>query len=513
MTTALAELPPVYAAHARHVLASIEAGRRPTQAPPAKYATARTPSNPTLGQAAARTSLALGEPFMPWQQLVADVALELDPARPGCWRYPLVVFSVPRQAGKTTLMRAIRTTVATVRRNRIILMTAQTGKDAKKQWNKLVTRATAQDSPLAPFTAVRQSQGSEALTLPNGSAISPFAPTPKSVHGDTVHMWDIDEAWAFSADEGQALIDALDPTQITVPDRQAFLFSTQGTADSAWWAEYVEAGRAATADPASRMAYFEWSAPTDEDGAPIEPYAPETVASFHPAVGHTQALPDLMDKAKGPAAVWRRAYLNLQPGKDAAASASGIDLGAWGELGLAEHGGGSLDVPAGAVVSIGYAVAGDRSGASIWAAWPHETPQGQRTHLQLVASQPGAAWLPGALVELQRALAPRVIVANDGGLTRNATAEARRLGVQVTAYGVRDYTEASTGLVAAVADGDLTHDATQAIADAIEVAVLKPMGGSRGYDERASGGPIDHLQAALVAHHAAQAATPTIQLF
>lgn len=508
MSTTLAELPAAYAEHARHVLASIEAGRRPTLAPPAKYATARTPSNQTLGPAAARTSLALGEPFMPWQQLVADVALELDPDRPGCWRYPLVVITVPRQAGKTTLMRAIRTTVALVRARRVILMTAQTGKDAKKQWNKLVARATDRQSPLAPFAAVRQSQGSEALTLPNGSAISPFAPTPKSVHGDTVHLWDIDEAWAFSADEGQALIDALDPTQITVPDRQAFLFSTQGTADSAWWAEYVAAGRAATADPTARMAYFEWSAPTDEDGAPIEPYAPDTVASFHPAVGHTQALPDLMDKAKGPAAVWQRAYLNLAPGKGAA-NASGIDPAGWAELGLPEHGGGAQPRPAGAQVSIGYAVAGDRSGASIWAAWP----AGERTHLQLVASQPGAAWLPGALVELQRTLAPRVIVANDGGLTRNATAEARRLGVQVTTYGVRDYTEASTALVAAVADGELSHDGAQGLADAIDVAVLRPMGGSRGYDARASGGPIDHLQAALVAHHAAQAATPTIQLF
>ena len=41
---------------------------------------------------------------MPWQRQVADVALELDDA--GRFAYPLVVITVPRQSGKTTLLRA-----------------------------------------------------------------------------------------------------------------------------------------------------------------------------------------------------------------------------------------------------------------------------------------------------------------------------------------------------------------------------------------------------------------------
>lgn len=512
MSAAVIELPPAYAQHAAHVLAAVEAGQAPTLAPPAKYATARTPGLATLGGTAARVSRLLGEPFMPWQQQVADVALELDPDRPGCFRYPLVCITVPRQAGKTTLMRAIRTTRAMVYQRQVILMTAQTGKDARKQWAKLVERAQRPGSPLAPFVVVRQSQGSEALTFPNGSGISPFAPTPKSVHGDTTHLWDVDEAWAFGPEDGAALIEALDPTQITVQDRQAYLFSTQGTAASTWWNAYVEQGREATADPTSRMAYFEWSAPTDDKGAPINPYDPLTVASFHPAVGHTQQLADLMDKAtRVPEQVWHRAYLNLLPGGTVVVSASGMDPELWDELGTEALGGGPQAVPGGSAVTIGYAVASDRTGASIWAAWTR--PEDGRTHLQLVASQPGAAWLPGALVQLQEALSPRAIVANDGGLTRNATAEAQRRGLAVTTYPTRDYTEACTGLVAAVADGEVTHDGTQAVADAIAVAVMRPMAGSRGWDERASGGPIDHLQAAAVAHHAAEGATPTVQLF
>ena len=43
---------------------------------------------------------------MPWQQHVADVALELDPET-GELYYEEVVITVPRQSGKTTLLIAL----------------------------------------------------------------------------------------------------------------------------------------------------------------------------------------------------------------------------------------------------------------------------------------------------------------------------------------------------------------------------------------------------------------------
>lgn len=491
-------LPPAFAAHRQHVVDCLAAGIRPSYAPPARYSTRRDPNNKTLGAAVVKASVALGEPLMPWQREVAMVSHELDPFQPYAWRYPVVIVTVPRQSGKTTLMRAVRVARAIMREHQVILMTAQTGKDARKQWTKMVERAQRRTSPLAPFAHVRQSQGSEALTFPNGSGISPFAPTPKSVHGDTTHLWDVDEAWAFSAEDGNALTDALDPTQITVIDGQAWIFSTMGTVLSDWWNEYVDRGRAAVGDPTARVAYFEWSLPEGADEM-----APASVASFHPAVGHTQPLETLMEESKKPLALWRRAYLNLRP--EAGTASTVVDLEEWKAL--------AADVarPAGQEMTIGYAVADDRSGASIYAAWPTGS---ESVHMQLVASNPGASWLPPALKALQDTLAPRGFVADDYGHTRNATAEAKRLGVRVNVAAGRDYSSACNALLGRVADQRVTHDGSTELQDALTVATLAPMAGGRGFDARKSAGPIDALQGATLAAWAAtEDTTAQIQLF
>ena len=57
---------------------------------------------PTRGHGVAAIARAKGRPFMPWQQLAADVSHEFDPAT-GLYRYGIVVVSVPRQSGKTKL--------------------------------------------------------------------------------------------------------------------------------------------------------------------------------------------------------------------------------------------------------------------------------------------------------------------------------------------------------------------------------------------------------------------------
>ena len=48
----------------------------------------------------------LGTPLMPWQQRVADTALEVDPGT-GRLAYREVTLTVPRQSGKTTLILAL----------------------------------------------------------------------------------------------------------------------------------------------------------------------------------------------------------------------------------------------------------------------------------------------------------------------------------------------------------------------------------------------------------------------
>jgi hypothetical protein len=94
-----------------------------------KYATPRIPSRRTLGGAIARIADALGKPPMPWQQLVYDVATEVDDD--DRLVYELVLITVPRQSGKTTLVGPVQLHRVMTNPGIRCFYTAQTGKDAR----------------------------------------------------------------------------------------------------------------------------------------------------------------------------------------------------------------------------------------------------------------------------------------------------------------------------------------------------------------------------------------------
>lgn len=241
--------------------------------PPPKFATQRDFSRPTHGPAVGKIAEMLGTPLMPWQQYVADVAGETDGF--GNYIYPLVVITVPRQSGKTTLELATLVHRCLQQPNRRCWHTAQTGLEAVYKWNELAD--LLEQSPLAKLIKVRRAKGSETITFKNGSTLSPHPPTKDSLHGKQSDLNLLDEAWAFDTDRGLSLIQAIIPTQSTRPGAQTVITSTAGTADSVWFKSYVDLGRAET----EGMAYFEWAIPDDVDPSDLV-----AVAKYHPAVGH-----------------------------------------------------------------------------------------------------------------------------------------------------------------------------------------------------------------------------------
>src|SRR4051812_20443006 len=70
-----------------------------------RFFTPRDEQFPTHGGAVGEIARRLGVPLMPWQQDLADVAYEYDPAS-GLFRYNEIDVTVPRQSGKTTLTLA-----------------------------------------------------------------------------------------------------------------------------------------------------------------------------------------------------------------------------------------------------------------------------------------------------------------------------------------------------------------------------------------------------------------------
>lgn len=243
--------------------------------PPPRFATARNPAYESYGWRVRKVARVLGTPLMPWQSEVVDVAREVDEA--GLPRYPLVIVSVPRQAGKTTLVLANGVDRSLFAPRAKIWHTAQTGQDARTKFLEMAEPFAV--SALGKGTAeLKRGAGNTRLVFTNGSTFQPHPPTVDALHGEQSDLNDIDEAWSFDEARGAALLQAIIPTQATRPAAQTWITSTMGTADSTWFHDLSDRGR--LGEPG--IAYFEWSIADD-----VDPMDLDAVAAAHPAYGHT----------------------------------------------------------------------------------------------------------------------------------------------------------------------------------------------------------------------------------
>lgn len=470
---------------------------------PARYATQVDPACRSYGPRIAAVSQALKEPLMPWQVQAAHAIAAVHPTDPTRWRYPLIVITVPRQSGKTTLLRATHTdrllrptpSLAPPRRPQTIWMTAQTGKDARRRWDDLAQQIAAAPA-LKEIITKRASIGSEALRF-GPMRLSPFAPTPKAIHGETTSFVSVDEAWAFDELSAAALLAAITPAMQNEPGKQLIIVSTAGDRSSQWLWSLVKAGRASVADPHATMAYFEWSA--DPEAADLDPYSPDLLASFHPAIGHLITPDDVLALRDSAGSVdnWRRSFLNLWPDN---MDSMERDLSAFDAAAAPD-----LTLPTDEAV-YAYSVAHDRSAASIYAAWAR--PSG--VHVALAETGPGAAWLPATVAKL--AQTGRPIYADTVGYTQYV-ADILRLNHSTTTLDLTsaDYAAASAAWLAGLTDRTLTHDNAPELRSQMTYAVTHPIAGGFGFDERRSPGPIDALKSAVIAAHAAtRNSTPAI---
>lgn len=247
---------------------------------PPKFATRRRPERATFGGRLAKIASMLGQPFMPWQQFVADVGGEIDPDT-GLPAYREVIVTIPRQSGKTTLFLSwqIDRCLNWGRPQRSVF-TAQTGKDARDKWiDELFP--LIRHSQLAPLVKqINQGMGNESITWKTGSGIRLASTSATSGHSKTLDQAVLDEIWHDVDDRREQ---GLRPAMITRPDAQLLVCSTAGTAASTVYNRKVASGRSSVlSDQGHGVAYFEWSAP---DG--WEPADEESWWTFMPALGHT----------------------------------------------------------------------------------------------------------------------------------------------------------------------------------------------------------------------------------
>jgi len=415
----------------------------------------------------AEFAAALGTPLMPWQQHVADVALEVDNAT-GRLKYRRVILTVPRQSGKTTLLLALFAHRALgFGGPQVMSYAAQTGVDARKKFiDEHVPML--ERSLLSQLFHVRKTNGHEAVLWQNGSRHHISAGTEKSGHGSTLDLAVVDEA--FAQPDGR-LEQAFSPAQITRPEPQLWFVSTAGTPQHTFFRDKVKAGRLAVDSGA--IAYFEWSAPQDAPAGDREVWR-----ECMPALGHTiNEATIAAEFLSMPEDEFRRAYLNQWVDERAADTA--IDLSLWAR---------QADPAAvqGAAPRYAVATAPDRSWSAIGAAWYR--PDGG-VQVSVVDYRRDTTWVAARLKALGARPAEVLTDTASRGLVE---------GTQEPSQA--DQGRAHNAFTDALLAGSTWHDDQGELTTAVRGAHWRPLGDGRVIDRKGTA-EISPLIAVMLAAH------------
>jgi phage terminase large subunit-like protein len=419
---------------------------------------------------------------MPWQRYAADVALEVDELGHFC--YKLVVITVPRQSGKTTLYGSAMDHRALVTPRARVWFTMQSGKDAvdwliNEHWPVLAGFGTE--------VALRRAAGSEHIRWRRSAGlIRPFPPTVDGLHSKVADLVVVDEPWAFDLQRGREVDQAIVPTQATRPNSQTWKVSTAGDVRSTWWLGTVEQGRAAAlAGITEGICYLEWSCP---DG--LDPCDPGSWPVYHPAYGRT-----IDDKSM------QAALMTLGPDEFARAFgnvwvstvARVIPLAAWRAAAEPEQ-----PQPEPGRVALAFDVAVDRSDAAIVAGWRDDLGV---AHVEVADWQPGVGWLPERMRALVERWRPLAVGYDAAGPALDVADVLTRAGAELAGVKAREYVAACAGLLEGLVaePAKVRYRPHPALDAAANDAARRAIGDGWGWGRRQSAGSLACLTAATVA--------------
>lgn len=379
------------------------------------------------------TAKLLGQPLMPWQQYVADVMGEVDPAT-GIKVYREAYLTCMRQVGKTTFVIVLKATTALDTQKPVVVQfAAQEGKSAIK---KMVQHAELiQSTPLGRMLAdgtPTTSNGKEHVRWSNGSTEWPLTEKKDSGHGDAIALGAITEAMSHRDDR---YIQTMQPAMLTNPNAQLFVESTQGDATSIYWNEQTtELRERFVADDGNlgRIAFFDWSFAPDED-----PFAEATWIRRIPSLGHTLRIEEVRHSAATATTPKKvRAFLR--------GTGNVADLGA-GEGSIFDESVWEQSETDDIIVgfrALTFDVTNDRSWASL--AWAGRNRAGDM-QAELIKHERSPHWLPaaaGAIFDRNPKMARRIYCV-PGGQAVTFHDAFERAGIELVVLGRADYAGAA----------------------------------------------------------------------
>jgi hypothetical protein len=445
----------------------------------------------------AALALAKGRPLIPWQRQALEVALEVDPDT-GDYFYGIVVVSVQRQTGKTTIVGDLADHRCLSVRDARVWFTQQTGKHAS-EWmrEEYLPRLDRLDFFKGHYKAQLRG-GSEGVRWHDtGSTFYVFAPKEDGLHSKQSDLVVVDEAWAHDEAKGRELKQAIRPTMLTRKGAQLWVVSAGGTDESAYLQEYIDLGVSALEVPGTRVALVDYGIPPDADPEDLD-----TIAAWHPGFGHLFDMDALLSarlEFGADIAGFARAYGNRHTRTTVAA----FPAGAW------ETCGGPMPTrPARAGIAYDVTPLGDR--VAIAAAWR----TGDHAHLEVIYEGSDVRTAPDRLAQLARTYTTPVGYDTAGAATLAVADELKRRhpGIRHAPLTTMPYATACAALSAEVLTNRLRHHRQPALDTAVAVASRRPIGdGGWGWGRRVSAGNIAPLVAGTVAlrTHDDLPATPT----
>lgn len=465
------------------VRSSLASGHQPEPldddyvAPPL-YATPRTLTRKTYGGEVQSIAASLGRPYMPHQQQIVDVGLEVNPET-GELAYGVVIVVLPRQGGKTELEmgvavhRSLAFSAITGTPQKSVY-TAQTFFDARQKWLEQVEFLESFPR-IARQIRTKTGNTDPLLTWPNGAKYFPLSVTKKSGHSKSLDLVMLDEAWAH---EDSTVENGLVATMATRQQPQLWIFSRGPARTSHYLKSKMKLGRHLTMSEDggvnSGIAYLEWGA--DRDDPDFDRADPRTWAKAHPAVPRLisvsflrqQQLSMDADPDKGPE-YWDVNFLNLEPLEDGQAW-SLINQQRWkaGEdyvdddnsSTIAQHAYLSADLSPdrawGAIAVAGYRADGN-------------------LHGEVLEFAQGPWWIPDELARYAAELGLKKVYLDASGAIGNLIPDIQALGLEVILIGTNDRIAADSGLVDDINAHRFFHLGQAELTAAARGATKRPM--------------------------------------
>lgn len=439
----------------------------------------------TDGEDASTLATAYGLTPDPWQSLILDAWLGRDEAdRYTATRCGLLV---PRQNGKNALIE-IRELYGAAIMGEAILHTAHEVKTARKAFLRVASffENERQYPELAALvTAIRKTNGQEAITLKNGGSIEFSARSKGAARGFTVDTVICDES-SFLTDEQ---LESLMPTMAAAPlgNPQLILVGTppNHNQEGAVFGRMRKDGQKGE-DP--KLSWHEWSIPDMK----VDLSDRELWADCNPALGIRLNFEQVLDEYKTMSPegfAQERLCLWVDP----VAASKAIDADKWASC--------ATDAPPEDEDKLAYGVKFSADGAL--ASLAVAAKKGESVHLELVehrSMREGVGWLVEWLTPRLKT-ASTVVVDGlhwQGQLVEQLRQNGVRAKGAVTVPRSDDVVTASSGLVDAVANGTVTHFDQPTLNESALDASKRQIGtkGGWGFDGEDST-PVESVSLAL----------------